>query len=107
MGAFTDPGKFGFKNGNPGRAKGSRNKTTKDVRDLLQKNVDWDERVANLKKLANEGNMKAEELLWHYAWGKPVETTNVQTPAGETVKHEHTHGLETELMKLANKLSKR
>ena len=106
-GVFTEPGKFGFKKGNPGRAKGSKNKTHKTVQDMLQTTVDWNERMDNLVKLANGGNMKAEELLWHYAWGKPVETTNVQSTEGQALKHEHVHSVDSGLMALANKFSKR
>ncbi len=100
-----------FEPGNSGRPKGSKNKATRDIRAFLQENVDWNERVENLKRLANEGNMKAEEILWQYGFGKPVEiqiapmTINHETKDNEPVKHEHTHKLDAsstdDLLKLA------
>jgi hypothetical protein len=58
--------------GNPnGRPRGSRNKSTAEIRDLLDKHVSFDDLVAKLYALARKGNVKAAEILLEYRYGKP------------------------------------
>lgn len=107
-----------FKPGEGGRPKGVKNKATRDIRAFLQETVDWNARRDNLVKLAEQGNVKAEELLWQYGFGKPVEIQiapmTVEHKAdkdGKPMQHEHVHSLDktatNNLLTLAKALADR
>jgi hypothetical protein len=65
--------------GNPkGRAKGSLNSSTKDVREVARSIVDDpDYRAALCRRIADGTAGPMEALMWHYAYGKPKESLDV------------------------------
>jgi len=96
-----------FKPGNPGggRPKGAKNKATLDIKAIIDKHVDWSKRVQNLVKMADEGNVQAEKLLWEYRLGKPAQP--LETPDNQPLQHNHTITPSDKLITLANKLAGR
>lgn len=69
--AFNGPG--------PGRPKGGLNKTTVEVRNLARAIVDDPNYRESLVMRLKQGTApQMETLLWHYAYGKPKETVEVQ-----------------------------
>lgn len=77
-----------------GRPKGRQNETTVEVRDVAHKLISSPEYVAALNKRLEKGSAGAvEPLLWHYAYGKPVDTTRHEGhdggPLSLKVVHEH------------------
>jgi hypothetical protein len=58
--------------GNPhGRPRGSRNKSTAEIKDILAANVSFEALVQKLYAMALKGNVKAAELLLGYGYGRP------------------------------------
>ena len=107
-----------FKPGNPGggRPKGLKNKATRDIRELIQRTVDFEALTKELYDLAFTKKEKwAFDMLYQYGFGKPVEiqiapmNVNVKSEEGQSVKHEHALDVKSisALTELANKLSKR
>lgn len=94
-----------FKPGQGGRPKGVKNKTTVDIKAIIDKNVNWPDRVKNLVKLADAGNVQAEKMLWEYKFGKPLQ--EVGTPNDKPIEHSHTITASPKLLDLANKLAER
>jgi hypothetical protein len=77
-----------------GRRKGTLNKITQDIRGLAQRMISDPAYVIALNKRMRKGTAGAIELLiWHYAYGKPVETTRLIGSSGGAVQikvvHEH------------------
>jgi hypothetical protein len=61
--------------GNPGgRPKGTLNKSTKEIKDLLAEMVDFERLVEKLEDLSKRGNVRAIELLFAYRWGRPTQS---------------------------------
>ncbi len=78
----------------PGRRKGGTNKITQDIRGLAQRMISEPGYVDALNRRMKQGTAGAIELLiWHYAYGKPVETTRLIGSTGGAVQikvvHEH------------------
>jgi len=62
--------------GSPGRPKGKPNKVTQEVRTLAQRLVGDRQYRENLQERLRAGHAgPVEILLWHYAFGKPRDTT--------------------------------
>lgn len=75
--AFNGPG--------PGRPKGGLNRTTKEIRDLARNLLDDPDYKASLRTRLLAGVAPhIETLLWHYAYGKPKETVELQGEVGVT-----------------------
>jgi hypothetical protein len=68
--------------GSPGRPKGVPNKITVEARDLAQKLLDDPKYADGFKKrlLAGELAPALESMVWHYAYGKPIERLEVDAP---------------------------
>lgn len=104
-----------FQKGNPGKPKGTRNKATRDIKELIQSTVDFKDLTAKLVLKAQSGEKWAFEMLYEYGYGKPVAIqiapVNVQTQEGKPVEHQHTHtlapGSVDVLAQLAAKFAKR
>lgn len=63
----------------PGRAKGTPNQTTREIRDFAQKLLEDPAYVTALKLRLNRGTAGAiEPLLYHYGYGKPKETLEIE-----------------------------
>ena len=76
-----------FTEGNPGRPKGARNKTTAEVRTLALSIVGEPGYLKKLKaRIASGKAQKIEELLWHYAFGKPKEQVEHRGEDGGPIK---------------------
>lgn len=72
-----------FGPGNPGRPKGSLNKATIEVRELARRIVADPEYLENLATRVNSGQAAhMENLLWHYAHGKPTDKVEVSGANG-------------------------
>lgn len=75
------PNTSGLKRGGqPGRTKGTPNKVTQEVRTLAQNLL---QRPAYVQKLQHDIDARklhpaVETMLWHYAYGKPKETVQVE-----------------------------
>lgn len=79
----TRPQNKNLRIGGPGRPKGSVNKTTRDAKMLATEFVENEAYRASLTRRLNNGKAPhMETLLWHYAYGKPKETTSLEFPAG-------------------------
>lgn len=65
-----------------GRTKGTPNKATREVKEVIESVLPRDERYALLAKFAKKGNYKALELLCYYADGKPKEYVDVNHSGG-------------------------
>jgi hypothetical protein len=77
--AFTGPETAG-----PGRPKGGQNKTTIEVRAAARTIVDNPNYRAALALRVKSGTAPhMETLLWHYAYGKPVEKIEVKDTTDE------------------------
>jgi hypothetical protein len=64
-----------------GRQKGSPNKATREIREAARGLLEDPTYVQNLQARLNDGSAGAvESLLYHYAYGKPKETIEHQTP---------------------------
>lgn len=87
------PGKP-FKKGDPraGRPRGTKNKTTVEVRELAQSLVDDPKYLKALRArlLAGECPPPVETMLWHYAYGKPKESLEL---SGFAETHIHINGV--------------
>jgi len=70
-----------FRPGKPktgGRMRGTPNKATRDIKEFARSVLESPNYRASLKKRLICGNApKIEELLYHYAFGRPVERTEV------------------------------
>jgi len=65
--------------GNPqGRGKGSLNRSTKQMRDLVRESVDFAEVVEKLVALSKEGNLTAIKMLFQYGYGNPQSVTDCE-----------------------------
>lgn len=66
----------GLKRGGPGRPVGVPNKATVEIKDASRLIVEDEAYVESLKKRVNAGKAPhMETLLFHYAYGKPKDTT--------------------------------
>jgi hypothetical protein len=65
--------------GSPGRPKGVPNKATKEVKELSRRLVLDPEYQQKLKQRLLKGTLTpaVEVLLWHYAFGKPKDTVDL------------------------------
>ena len=68
--------------GSPGRPKGVPNKVTVEARDLAQKLLTEPTYCEKFKArlLAGELAPALEAMVWHYAYGKPIERIEVDAP---------------------------
>jgi hypothetical protein len=76
--------------GNPrGRPKGVKNKVTSEVRQIAQGLLSNPRYAESLKARLESGTILpgVEAMLWHYAYGKPKETIdlNINTELSETI----------------------
>ncbi len=76
------------------KPKGAINRITQDIRGLAQRMISEPGYVDALNRRMKKGTAGAIELLiWHYAYGKPVETTRLIGSTGGAVQikvvHEH------------------
>jgi hypothetical protein len=68
----------GLLKGGPGRPKGSTNKSTKEIKAISTRLINDPAYVESLKVRLRRGTAGAvEPLLFHYAYGKPKDTTEV------------------------------
>ena len=70
------------KSGNPnGRPLGKRNKSTEEIKQLLDNEVEFAEVVKKLFSMAKRGNVRAAELLLAYRFGKAktMEISSIET----------------------------
>lgn len=85
------PGKP-FEKGDPraGRPKGSLNKTTIQVREVAKGLVEDPAYLAGLKRRLRRGSIApaVETTLWHYAYGVPKKTVELEGPGGGPVQIE-------------------
>lgn len=72
---------MGFKKGKPktgGRKRGTPNKATVEIKDLARSLLEDPIYQEKLKKRLRSGDaQQIEALLYHYAYGKPVQTVEV------------------------------
>jgi hypothetical protein len=70
-----------------GRAKGTPNKATVEVKEAARLLVDDPEYRKTLKErlLAGTAGPGVETMLWHYAYGKPKESVELTGKDGETL----------------------
>lgn len=65
----------------PGRPKGSRNKTSLEIEALAKNLLESPEYRQSLKKRLIEGKAQAiEQILYYYAYGKPVDRIELIGP---------------------------
>jgi hypothetical protein len=75
---MPDP-KGRFCKGEGGRKPGSVNKTTREIREFAQRMLEDPEYVAALKIRLKRGTAGAiEPLLYHYGYGKPKDTLEIE-----------------------------
>jgi hypothetical protein len=55
-----------------GRPRGSRNRSTAEIKKLLADEVPFDRLIAKLASMALQGNVRAADLLLAYRYGKPT-----------------------------------
>lgn len=80
----TEPKRIGTGLAGPGRPKGSVPKATREVRDAARALIDDPEYRTLLAARLKVGEAPhMETLLWHYAYGKPVEKVEVKDTTGE------------------------
>ena len=73
-----------FTFGNPGRPKGSTGRKANEVRDAARAIVDDPDYRLSLKARVMLGTAPhMEPLLWHYAYGKPIERVEVKDTTNE------------------------
>lgn len=66
-------------NAGKGRPKGALNKSTRDIQEFSRATLEDPEYVRELKTRLRRGKAPhVETLLYHYAFGKPKETLNVE-----------------------------
>lgn len=70
--------------GNPrGRMPGTHNRATVEVREVATRLVDDPEYLQRLRERLLAGTAGAVEImLWHYAYGKPLDRIQVSSPHG-------------------------
>lgn len=103
-----------FEKGNAGggRPKGSTNKATRDIKDLVQTSVNFKVLVKKLEEKAKNGEKWAFELLFQYGYGRPVEiqvapiNLNNNVNDGKPIQHEHTHALARDTVRELTDLAK-
>ena len=73
--------------GSPGRPKGVPNKATKEVKELSRRLVLDPEYQQKLKQRLLKGTLTpvVECLLWHYAFGKPKDTLDLNVDARRVI----------------------
>jgi hypothetical protein len=66
--------------GQQGRTKGTPNKVTQEVREVARQLVEGRDYRAALQAKLDAGKLHpaVETMLWHYAYGKPKETVQVE-----------------------------
>jgi hypothetical protein len=78
------PTRGAFTKGDPrcGRPKGRKNNVTGEVRALAQALVRDPKYMEAFRQRWREGSLPpaVEAMVWHYAWGKPHERVQVDTP---------------------------
>lgn len=66
-----------------GRPKGVPNRATREIKDLSRRLLEDEDYQAALRRRLLRGNAGAvEPLLYHYAYGKPRETQDVNVSGG-------------------------
>ena len=81
-----------LKRGGPGRPAGVPNKATREIKEAARAIVEDPAYVARLKERIKAGKAAhMETLLFHYAYGTPKNTldVNANVTATATVVHEH------------------
>jgi len=59
--------------GNPkGRPQGAKNRSSLELKLSIQEEVDWSKIIKKVADLAQEGNLKAVQILLEYGYGKPL-----------------------------------
>jgi hypothetical protein len=70
-----------FEKGNPGKPKGAISKATRDIREFARECLESPEYVRRLKDRLTAGKAPhMEQLLAHYAYGKPKDVVEINTP---------------------------
>jgi hypothetical protein len=70
-----------FQKGNPGKPKGAISKATRDIREFARECMEAPDYVQRLKaRLAAGKAPHMETLLAHYAYGKPKDVVEINTP---------------------------
>ena len=64
--------KKGQSGNSSGRPRGSRNRSTGEIKDLLADAIPFDKLILKLWALTRRGNVRAAELLLAYRYGRPT-----------------------------------
>jgi hypothetical protein len=82
----------GLKRGGPGRPPGVPNKASSEIKEAARSIVEDAEYVESLKRRVKAGRAPhMETLLFHYAYGKPKETVDLNANVRHTAKVVHEH----------------
>lgn len=84
-----------FKAGNPGRRKGSKNRRVKEAAEFAQSFLADPEYQESVRQRIIKGEQWLEELVFHYAYGKPMERS-------ESTQDITQHGTVTEVVDFRN-----
>ena len=98
----------GFKNNPNGRPKGSQNKSTLDIREIIDRVVtdkDWDAMWEAMTVKARNGDDRCFKLILEYRYGKPAQ--EITTPENRPIQMSHTHTASETLLNLAEKFADR
>lgn len=75
--------------GNPsGRPTGSKNKHTREIKEIIESRVDFEEIIDKLAQKAKQGREGAAKLLLEYAYGKPLSREEVSIQQQSSVDTE-------------------
>lgn len=90
--------------GNPtGRTKGSKNRSTREIQELIQEAVDFSMLVKKLEERALKGSEQAARLLLEYGYGRPHATGELTidetTPSAERMSEAANRVIEELLLK--------
>ncbi len=81
-----------FKKGQGGRRTGTKNKATLEVQAFCRGLVEDEEYRKYFDHRFKVGQLppQLEQLVWHYAYGKPIERQEISGPGGGPIEvHDH------------------